>query len=220
MGKHSSVKGRRNGLLRLTLVRHGQTPWNREQRVQGISDISLSNRGLAQANNLALALKNERIATILSSPLRRALQTAEAINRFHGLAIERDQNLMELDQGDFEGQTFPEIMKTHKAFLQRWAADPASVIMPNGESLEQLQRRAWTAVERILATETHHAVLVSHNFTIMTILCKIQDLSLRHVRKVHVDVASRTTVQFKEGRGEIILFNDVSHLKGSEQVKD
>ena len=133
VGKYSSVKSRGNGLLRLTLVRHGQTPWNREQRVQGISDISLSNRGLAQAKNLALALKNEKIETILSSPLRRALQTAEAINRFHGLSIERNQDLIELDQGDFEGQTFPEIMKTHKAFLEHWAADPASVIMPNGE---------------------------------------------------------------------------------------
>jgi len=68
--------------VKLILVRHGQTLWNREKRVQGVSDIELSNRGSAQADCLARSLRNEEIDTIISSPLKRAIQTAEAINRF------------------------------------------------------------------------------------------------------------------------------------------
>ncbi len=204
--------------MKLILVRHGQTRWNIEKRVQGVSDTELSNRGLAQARNLALALRGEGIEAICSSPLKRALQTAEAINRFHGLAIDKDRDLMELDQGDFEGRTFPEIMKTHGEFLLRWTADPESVIMPNGESLAQLQRRAWNAVERILATGKD-TILVSHNFTILTILCRILNISLRRIRELRVDTASRTTVRFEGGQGTIAVLNDVTYLKGCETVE-
>jgi hypothetical protein len=72
-------------LLKLILVRHGQTLWNREKRAQGISDIELSQLGRSQAECLALSLRDEKIDRIISSPLKRALQTAEMINRFHHL---------------------------------------------------------------------------------------------------------------------------------------
>ena len=203
--------------MKLILVRHGQTLWNREKRAQGVSDIALSNRGRAQAESLARSLRDERIDTIVSSPLKRALQTAEAINRFHHLPIESEDDLMELNMGDFEGIIFREMMKNHGDFLKRWAEDPASVVMPGGESLTELQERAWGAVERIIV-KPGTALLASHNFTIMTILCKIKGMNLSDIRQVHVDVASKTFVEFKNGRGDIVLFNDIGHLAGCENV--
>ena len=203
--------------MKLILVRHGQTLWNREKRAQGLSDIELSNRGRAQADSLARSLQDQRIHAIISSPLKRALQTAGAINRFHHLPIEPEENLMELNMGDFEGIAFDEMMKNHGDFLKRWAEDPASVVMPGGESLAELQVRAWGAVERIIVNPGT-TLLAAHNFTIMTILCKIKGLDLSHIRQVHVDVASKTVVEFKNGKGVVVLFNDVGHLAGCENV--
>jgi len=205
--------------VRLILVRHGQTLWNREKRAQGISDVELSNRGRAQADSLARSLRDERIDAIVSSPLKRALQTAEAINRFHHLAIKHEEDLMELNMGDFEGIVFQEMRDKHGEFLERWIRDPASVAMPGGESLSELQERAWNAVERVIA-RPGTTLLASHNFTIMTILCRIRDMELSHIRKVHVDVASKTLVEFENGRGNVIIFNDIDHLAGCEHVVD
>src|SRR5665648_1256562 len=109
--------------MKLILVRHGQTLWHREKRAQGVSDIELSNRGRAQAESLARSLQDERIDAIVSSSLKRALQTAEAINRFHRLPIEPEEDLIELNMGDFEGIIFKEMMKNHGDFLKRWAED-------------------------------------------------------------------------------------------------
>jgi len=203
--------------MKLILVRHGQTLWNREKRAQGISNIPLSKRGSAQAESLAQSLRDEQIDTIVSSPLKRALQTAEAINRFHHLPIQCEEDLMELNMGDFEGIVFQEMIENHGDFLKRWAEDPASVIMPGGESLTELQRRAWGVIKRIIV-KPGTTLLAAHNFTIMTILCKIKAMDLSQIRQVHVDVASKTFVEFNKGKGTIVLFNDTVHLAGSETV--
>ena len=204
--------------MKLILARHGQTEWNREKRVQGISDIALNSLGIEQAGRLAEALRGEQVERILSSSLKRAVQTAEAVNRFHSLPIEQDSNLGELHQGDFEGRTFPDIMATHENFLRQWAADPASVTMPGGESLTILQRRAWKTVEQVLATGKN-TLIVSHNFTIMTILCTIQKMDLARIREVHISPASRSIVEYKNGLGVVTLFNDTSYLAPLRDVE-
>ncbi len=188
--------------MKLILVRHGQTVWNLEKRAQGVSDIELNEYGRAQAECLALSLLDEGIDSIVSSPLKRAIQTAEAINRFHHLPIDTQDGLMELNMGDFEGIALGRMLNDHEDFLKQWADDPASIVMPGGESLAELQRRAWGAVERIIA-KPGTTLLVSHNFTIMTILSMIKGVDIAHFRQFHVDVASKTVVNFVEEKGEL-----------------
>ena len=197
--------------MELILVRHGETPFNRERKVQGITDIELNDAGLRQAHQLALSLKDHEIHQIYSSPLRRAYQTAEAINQFHDVPIHRRNGLMEMDVGDFEGLSFQELRANEKDFLQRWIADPAMTKMPNGESIIELQERAWNAIGDIIL-EAENALVVSHNFTIAAILCKIKCVDLSQFRNFCVETASKTIVQFTNGVGEIGLFNDRSHL--------
>jgi probable phosphoglycerate mutase len=198
--------------LKLILVRHGETLSNRENRVQGITDMELSDYGRIQADKLAESLKGEPIERIVSSPLKRAYETAKAISRFHGAMIEADRDLQEMNHGDFENLTIQELKEKHITVLRQWENDPASVVMPNGESLHDLQRRAWSAIEEITAT-ARNTIVVTHNMTIRTILCKIQDLDMLHIRKMHVDLASTTFVEFKFGKGAILVLNDTSHLK-------
>jgi broad specificity phosphatase PhoE len=193
-------------MMELILVRHGETLWNREGRVQGFSDIDLSNIGVSQARQLALSLKAASISAIYSSPLIRARSTARIINEHHQAPVLIEPGLMEMDQGDFEGLTFQELKACEKGFLQRWLSDPASVQMPNGESFVEVQQRAWKVIEGIIA-QSAPALVVSHNFTIAAILCKIKNISLSQFRKVCVDTASRTVIKFENGAASIELFN-------------
>ncbi|MEE9914136.1 MAG: histidine phosphatase family protein [Deltaproteobacteria bacterium] len=197
--------------MQLILIRHGETLWNKEGRIQGVSDVELSDAGVEQARRLALSLKDQDIGAIHASPLKRAYRTAEIINSFHGRVIEVHSGLMEMDQGDFEGLSFKELIACEKDFLKRWVADPASVKMPRGESLAELQKRAWQPMEKIIAA-SQNALVVAHNFTIAAILCRLRNISLSEFRSTCVDNASKTLIRFKDGQAHIETINDRSHL--------
>ncbi len=201
--------------MKLILIRHGETLWNKEGRIQGTSDIELSEAGIEQARRLALSLKDSDIDAIHASPLKRAYQTAEIINSFHQREIEVHPELMEMDQGDFEGLTFKELMACEKDFLHRWVADPASVRMPRGESLTELQTRAWQPIEKIIAGG-ENALVVAHNFTIAAILCRLRNISLSNFRSTCVDNASKTLIHILEGQAHIEIMNDRSHLSAPD----
>ena len=197
--------------MELILIRHGETIWNRERRVQGFSDIDLNDTGLKQAEQLALSLKDHQIRSIHSSPLIRAMRTARIVNQYHNAPIHLEPDLMEMNQGDFEGLSFLDLMIREKDFLEKWISDPASVRMPSGETFTELQDRAWKAIEAI--SRKHDAALVvSHSFTIAAILCKIKNIGLSDFRSVHVDTASKTIVRFLKGSASIEVFNDRLHL--------
>jgi len=198
--------------LKLILVRHGETLSNRENRVQGITDTELSDYGRMQVEKLAESLRSEPIDGIISSPLKRAYQTAQAICKFHKASIEVESRLQEMNHGDFENVSIAELREKHLPFLKQWFSDPASVAMPNGESLYDLQMRAWSAIEKIIGN-SNNTLVVSHGMTIMTILCKIKNLDLSHAREMLVNVASKTSVEYKNGKGVITTFNDTSYLK-------
>jgi broad specificity phosphatase PhoE len=199
--------------MQLILIRHGETLWNKEGRVQGISDVELSDVGRRQARSLALSLHDHPIGSIHASPLKRASQTAEIINEFHHLDIHLHPDLMEMDQGDFEGLAFKELMVREKIFLRKWITDPAAVRMPNGETFLELQHRAWRAVEQIISG-AENALIVSHNFTIAAILCRLRNISLSEFRSTCVDTASKTIIRFQNGEVSIDSLNDRSHLQG------
>ena len=198
--------------MKLILVRHGETLSNRENRVQGITDTELSEYGRVQAEKLAESLRSENIESVVSSPLKRAYQTALAICKYHKAAIEVESNLQEMNHGDFENITISELKEKHLPFLKQWYIDPASVYMPNGESLHDLQIRAWSTIEKIIKN-LRNIIVVSHSMTIMTILCKINNMELSHAKDMLVDVASKTFVEFEDSKGVITIFNDTSHLK-------
>lgn len=202
--------------MQIIIIRHGETLWNKEGRVQGISDVELSTVGIEQARLLALSLKDHPISVIHTSPLKRALKTAEIINEFHQKEIHIHDDLMEIDPGDFEGVYYKNLVISENDFLNKWAANPASVKMPNGESLTQLQERAWRAME-IIINKDENALVVAHNFTIAAIVCRIRSISLNEFQSSLVGNASKTIVNFQKDGIFIETFNDRSHLR--EDIK-
>lgn len=200
--------------MKLIMVRHGETVWNAEGRSQGFSDIELSETGRQQAELLAKSLANESLEAIYASDLQRALNTARAIARHHPLEVIADPDLRELDQGILEGLTSQELRENHGDYLRLWSASPATATMPGGESMAELQDRAWRAIRRLVDRHPEGTVVaVSHNLAILSILCKVLNLDLNDFRRLKQDVAAKSIVQFGPRGMSLTCMNDVSHLK-------
>jgi broad specificity phosphatase PhoE len=178
--------------LQILLVRHGATDWNLQGRCQGVTDLSLNEVGVRQAEQIAAALTGERIHGIYSSDLKRAQQTARFFSRHHQLPVVLETGIRELDHGELEGLTFTEIKKHYSQFMQKWRTEPAEIQVPGGERLADVAHRAWNGLTRIV--ERHAAddtvVVVSHNFPILTILCRITETPLNAYRTFRLDPGS------------------------------
>lgn len=205
----------KEGALRILLVRHGETGWNKAGSFQGRTDIGLNQQGRVQAGALGVALRQEPLKAIYSSPLSRAMETARAINRYHKVPLVQYEGLMEMDLGDFEGLLGSDLNKEHPEFLSKWREDAASVRMPNGEALQEVQERAWAVVQEII--ETHHegtVLLCAHNFVIRTILCKILGMPMSDFRRFRLSVGAISVIEKSSGRYSVVCINDTCHLEG------
>jgi phosphoserine phosphatase len=199
--------------LKLILVRHGETHWNKDGLIQGgDSDIELNDTGLEQARKLAAFLKNEPIISILSSPLHRAVATAEVIASQHQLPVEIDQGLKELKVGDLEGISISNLRTTFSRFLLQWWQDGEAMKLPNGESLVDLQQRAWKVIEGLL--EKHKdgtAVVVSHYFVTLVIVLKALNLPLDYFTKFRLDLGGVSILEFLDYGARLVTFNNTSY---------
>jgi len=149
---------------RLIAVRHGETAWNVDTRLQGHLDIALNDKGLWQAARVARARAPEPIAAVYSSDLARAWQTAEAIAAGHGLAVQAAPRLRERAFGEFEGRTFLDIERELPEQAERWRKrDPDFAPPGGGESLTQFRLRVTEAVAELADRHPGQlVVLVAH----------------------------------------------------------
>lgn len=205
--------------LRLYLIRHAETAWNREGRCQGKSDLPLSEQGVAQARALAKRLGPLALQAVYSSPLARAVATAKAIAAPHGLQVETREAFRELDQGELEGLRFEEIARDHGEFLRRWQEAPAGEKIPGGESLQELQARALPALEEIVSEHpAGNVVLVGHNLCNLTLLSFAAGLHLNDFRRLQQEVAALSVIEFggKRPHPVLVRLNDTSHLSAED----
>jgi len=174
--------------MRIFLLRHGATDWNLAGKCQGLTDVKLNAAGRAQAEAAAELLAGEAVAAIYSSRLTRARATAAAVARRHGLEVIVEENLHELDHGALEGLTFAEIHNVHTDFIRDWRERPAEALVPGGEPLAAVERRAWQALQRIVARhrDDETLVVVSHNFPILAVVCRVLGTPLNGYRAYHV----------------------------------
>ena len=200
--------------MKIYLLRHGETEWNKLGKFQGLTDVSLNKRGLSQARDSARAALSWEHNALYASSLTRTVQVAEEIRKLTGIPLVTDPGLRELSLGDLEGVTGAEMRAGWPGLYQTWRNNPADVVMPNGESLEQLQARAWKV---ILDIERDHAdeegvVVVSHNFTIRTIICAILDIPLYNFHRMSLGLGSLCTFESDGNGRRLITYNCNSHL--------
>jgi len=199
--------------LKLILIRHGETYWNKERRIQGgSSDTELSEVGLKQASLLTSFLKGENVSVIVSSPLKRALDTAKAIAIQHKIPVEIDAGLKEIEVGEMEGLSLSSLNTGFSQYLMRGWQEGGSGRLPGGESFVELQQRSWACIERLLAEHKDRtAVVVSHYFVILAIIFKALGLQLDCLPKFRVDTGGVSIIEFNERGSRLVLFNDTSY---------
>jgi probable phosphoglycerate mutase len=204
--------------IRILLVRHGETDWNRLHRFQGRSDVPLNENGIGQARALSESLRREPLLAIYSSPLIRALETARMIHSFHpGIPLVSEQGFAEMDLGAFDGLDAAHWASAHPEFLRAWQEDPSSVRMPGGETLAEVQARALESMDRVLRGHApgDHVLIAGHNFVNLTILCHALGTPLSRFREVRQGTAALNRLIRQEGRLWVEALNDRSHLRPS-----
>ena len=200
----------------LYLLRHGETDWNAQRRIQGVADTPLNETGFSQARALAAPLRGRPIAALYTSHLRRARQTAEAIAEALGLEVRLEPRLAELDQGKLEGLQIEEIEVHHNGFMAAWRSRPAHLRMPGGETLAELQERAWAAVEDLRSAHPRETIAaVSHNLAISAVLCRVLGIDLNAFRRIRQFNAALNLIEHSPARGwNVVIMNSLAHLSG------
>ncbi|MFD5940156.1 histidine phosphatase family protein [Streptomyces griseus] len=207
----------RGGSTTLLLLRHGETAWTPERRISGSggSDPALSENGLRQAEAAARVLVSRGpVQAVVSSPLRRARQTAEAAARRLDLEVQIDEGLTEADFGAWEGLTFAEVRERHPEEMAAWLASPKAVPGRTGETFASVARRAQRARDRILARHEGGTVLVvSHVAVLRTLLRLALGAPPVTLFRMELSAASLSAVAYSgEGAASVRLLNDTSYL--------
>ncbi len=173
-------------MAELWLVRHGQTDWNLEGRMQGQSDIPLNAAGLGQARQAAQRLAKESFSAVYSSDLLRARVTAEQIAAPHGLTVRLDPRLREICQGEWEGSPYAPLV----AQYQRTPFAEERMRAAGGETVREVAARVREALKDIAAAHPDQRVLVvSHGLAIATQICLARGLPLSLVYQNILDNA-------------------------------
>ena len=198
---------------RTVLLRHGQTAMSVERRYSGLSDVPLTETGLRQAAAAAKRLAGAGISAIVSSPLQRAVQTAEEVAAVTGAGVTTDEDFRETDFGAWEGLTFAEVRERWPAELTTWLADPA-VPPPGGESFAAVSERVTAALDRVLQDRERQAILiVSHVTPIKTLVASALLAPPPALYRMHLDLAALSEIDwYGDGPAVLRSFNDTDHL--------
>lgn len=198
----------------LIVVRHGETHWNVEGRIQGYSaDSALTPRGLAQARAVGERLGGEGIEALFSSDLGRTRQTLQPIIDATGLAAGFDVLLRERSYGEFEGRTYAEIEREFpEAWLRFKSRDP-HFALPGGESLAQFQERVVAAFGSVVQQAGGRRVaVVTHGGVLGALYRHVNRLPLDAPREWSMFNASINRILVENGRWSVLRWGDVSHL--------
>ncbi|MBD2447608.1 histidine phosphatase family protein [Nostoc sp. FACHB-152] len=193
--------------VRLLLVRHGETEWNRQTRFQGQIDVPLNDNGRNQAQKAGEFLKDIAIDFAVSSSMQRPKETAEIILRQHpDIKLDLQDGLREISHGLWEGKLESEIEQEFPGELHRWRTTPAEIQMPEGENLQQVWERsvaAWQSiVQTALDNQLKTGLVVAHDATNKTLLCHILGLPADNFWN------------FRQGNGAVSVIDYPNGLEG------
>ena len=195
------------------LLRHGQTPMSVQKRYAGRTDAPLTDTGVRQAVASAKRLAPAGIAAIVTSPLQRAVRTAEEVAAATGVPVLADDGFRETDFGAWEGLTFAEVRERWPSEVTRWLADP-DVAPPGGESFAAVSERVTAALHRVLAGREGQTVLiVSHVTPIKMLVAAALLAPSAALYRMHLDVAALCEIDwYADGPAVLRSFNDTAHL--------
>ncbi len=199
------------------LVRHGLTKSNIYGFYMGWSSEDLNEAGYTQARRLSLRLARLPIASIYTSPLRRAYTTAAILNEPHQVELTVMEDLTEVHLGDWQGLHIDEVKQRWPELWQQSGVDPSEITLPDGESVREMAQRSIRAFETAVETNPgKQIVMVTHQYIIRAIVAYTLGVSNSIFRKFDIDNASLSAIQVGNGTFRLIMLNDTSHLEELE----
>jgi len=216
-------------MLTVLLTRHGHTERSEPEQYLGQRvDLALSEKGRAAALALRGRLEGISLERVISSPLKRAVETATLARPSD--KVETDDRLKEADYGEWEGHTIEELEELWGAARRMWEADPASFAIPGGESGSDVARRARSFVEALVewekglegTDEDHRVLVVAHSTLNRVLLAVCLGVPLRdYRRRFRQDWANLTVLRFGSEYGSgalLVLANDLGHVRGNKGI--
>ena len=200
-------------MAKLILARHGETVWNIEKIYRGRVDVNLDEMGIKQAELLGNYLSHWGLEAIYSSPLRRALETANIIARYQKIGVHIAEDLIDFDYGEWQSLPEQEAKRLYPTLHNEWHNNPNKVKMPGGESLEDVRRRVIKVVNDVLARYQGSVVLVSHRVVNKVLICYLLGLDNSYFWNIKQDVGGITIFNYVDRRFVLTRHNDTSHLK-------
>jgi phosphoserine phosphatase len=201
-------------MTRLIIVRHAESAFNDQNRIQGHKDSGLTSKGLCQAKLLALRLKKFKIDKIYSSDLGRAYSTTLEVLHHTKAPLVRDPLLREIHLGDWEGMTPEEVDAMYDKGYQKWLKKPSSITIPRGEGLRHFRKRVTERIRAIARAHRGKTVLVvTHGGVITALLADWLKADFDNLLiNLQLDNTSLTVVDETEKRVRLECINDSSHI--------
>lgn len=204
-------------MVKIFLVRHAEAEGNVKEFFQGRINTDVSEKGLLQLERLAERFKDIPIEALYSSPLKRAMSTAAAVNRYHGLSVITDNELMEINGGDWEGVKWSELPKIFPGEYRMWKEEINHFTAPNGESTKQVYDRMKAAMRHIASENNGRTIaVVSHGMAIKAYLnCAEGREWENYADPGWADNTAVSLIEYDDNLIPKIIFkNDGSHLEG------
>ena len=200
--------------VKLILVRHGETEWNRKLKFKGSRDIELNETGREQAEKLAERLSKKEIDKIYTSDLKRAYNTGKEIAKRHDLEVEQIPDLKEISFGQWEGLTYKEIKEECEFSVDDWSKDPVNNSVPGGESLADVQTRVMPALEEIISKhQDEQIVIAAHGGVIKVLLGSLLEMPLKNCWSLEQDNTAVNIIKFYGEQIGFKLINSTAHLE-------
>lgn len=202
--------------MRIVLVRHGETEYNRADVFRGRVDLPLNDRGTAQAGAAADYLAGEDFEAFYSSPMLRAMQTAGAIAAPHGGEVRPLECFIDVDYGEWSGRSVDEIRDAWPREFAAWTEDPERAVFPGGEAVREVRERLDEGLERLSREHEGTVLLVGHKLINRIMVCIVLGLPTSGIWRVEQSNAAINLIS-RGKRGWVLeRLNDSSHLRGLE----
>jgi broad specificity phosphatase PhoE len=199
--------------MKIYVVRHGETTWNKEEVFRGRKDIPLNDTGIRQAERTGAFFADKEVSAIYSSPLARARQTASAIGEARRLPVKVDDAFIDMDFGTWEGLSLAAVQQRFPQPLETWRNSPHRFRIQGAETLAQVRKRVRRGLQEAMV-DGPAVVIVTHRVICKLLVLKFLDVSNRFFWKIKCDPASITLAEQIGEEYILSMVNQTLHLQG------
>jgi broad specificity phosphatase PhoE len=201
-------------MTRVYLVRHGTTDWNKEEIFRGRLDCKLNETGQAEARALAEYFTDIPLQAIYSSPLSRAMETAQAVAEAKALQVVPHPEFIDIDFGEWQGLPLKEVREKYSELYRLWRERPEAIHFPGGENLARVRARAGEGLQKVVRENPDKtALILSHRVVTKVLICTVLGLDDSHFWHIKQDTTAVNCIEYNRGFFVTILINDTCHLK-------